>query len=84
MEAPSEGGHVVMPMADASRGPCFGTSADRFGIDWMIDHRSAEGAMSPAATLLRGGQEIIDEPPPPSETLTRSLWTRVSIRAMVS
>lgn len=34
----SEGGNVVMPMADAFWGSYFGMFVDKFGIQWMINH----------------------------------------------
>jgi PhnB protein len=32
----SEGGKVVMPLANAPWGPYFGMCADRFGVQWMV------------------------------------------------
>lgn len=37
----SEGGQVVMPMADAFWGDYFGMVKDRFGIAWMISFNAA-------------------------------------------
>lgn len=37
----SEGGKVVMPMADVFWGAYFGSFADRFGLQWMINCRAA-------------------------------------------
>lgn len=34
----SEGGKVVMPMADAFWGDYFGMAQDKFGIAWMINY----------------------------------------------
>jgi PhnB protein len=34
----SDGGEVVMPMADAFWGDYFGMCKDRFGIRWMVNY----------------------------------------------
>lgn len=36
----TEGGKVVMPMADAFWGDYFGMARDRFGIAWMVNYSS--------------------------------------------
>lgn len=35
-DALSDGGHKIMPMADAFWGSYFGMLTDKFGIEWMI------------------------------------------------
>lgn len=32
----SEGGQVVMPLAETFFSPCFGMVIDRFGVSWMV------------------------------------------------
>lgn len=34
----SEGGHVVMPLADTFWGAYFGMFVDKFGINWMVNY----------------------------------------------
>lgn len=39
----SEGGVVTMPLADQFWGDYFGSLADRFGINWMVNYNEAQG-----------------------------------------
>ena len=32
----SEGGRVEMPLTETFYSPCFGMTADRFGVSWMV------------------------------------------------
>lgn len=34
----SEGGHVIMPLADQFWGARFGMLTDKYGINWMFNH----------------------------------------------
>lgn len=34
----SEGGNVTMPLADQFWGDYFGSTTDKFGVNWMVNH----------------------------------------------
>lgn len=36
----SEGGEVLMPLADQFWGEYYGSLVDRFGVPWMVSHRA--------------------------------------------
>jgi len=40
-QALSEGGNIVVPLERQMWGDIFGSFQDRFGIDWMVDIRTA-------------------------------------------
>ena len=40
----SEGGAVTMPLSDMFWGSYFGSCTDKYGVNWMFDHDSAQEA----------------------------------------